>query len=183
MSGKKKRETAGRREKWEGDRRRGASGLESPARSVSQAGPFFSLLVKKTLFYSEELSLLVFSSFLAVVHPKRWSSSPRVFIFFLVFLSSLLFATSINCWEDVAFPRHVRERECVFVSQQHLRVCVSVCGFVCLCVSYHLQVNLQITGRVCLVYINVSLSACVCVCACEYLHVLFFAWCVCVCVF
>lgn len=100
----------------------GASGLESPARSVSQAGPFFSLLVKKTLFYSEELSLLVFSSFLAVVHPKRWSSSPRVFIFFLVFLSSLLFATSINCWEDVAFPRHVRERECVFVSQQHLRV-------------------------------------------------------------
>lgn len=53
--------------------------------------------------------------------------------------------------------------------------CVSVCGFVCLCVSYHLQVNLQITGRVCLVYINVSLSACVCVCVREYLHVLFFA--------
>lgn len=88
MEKKKERQRGGEKsERGIGDW--GASGLESPARSVSQAGPFFSLLVKKTLFYSEELSLLVFSSFLAVVHPKRWSSSPRVFIFF--FSISLLF--------------------------------------------------------------------------------------------
>lgn len=48
------------------------------------------------------------------------------------------FLTSINCWEDVAFPRHVLERECVFVSQQHLRVevCVSVGLCVCVCVFH-----------------------------------------------
>lgn len=60
--------------------------------------------------------------------------------------------------------------------------CVSVCGFVCLCVSYHLQVNLQITGRVCLVYINVSLSACVCVCVWVFACVVLCMMRVCVCV-
>ena len=59
-------------------------------------------------------------------------SSPRVFFYF----SSLFFLTSINCWEDVAFPRHVLECECVVVSQQHLRVLVCVSVGLCVCVFH-----------------------------------------------
>lgn len=134
----------------------------------SLSGRSLSLLVKKTPFCSEEHLLLVFPSFLAVVHPNDGLLSASIFYF-----SSLFFLTSINCWEDVAFPRHVLECECVVVSQQHLRVLVCVSVGLCVCVSYHLQVNLQITGHVCLLYKSVSLSACVYVR--EYLHVLFFA--------
>lgn len=104
-----------------------------------------SVTLKKTLFYVEERSLLALSSSLAA---GRRSPLREFFRFLSSFF--FVFVTSINCWEDVGFPGHALYCERVFVSQQ-LHEYVSVC--LCVCVLYHLQINLQITGHECFFHI------------------------------
>lgn len=71
-----------------GSETRGGGFRPQVAGVPSSPGRPLSLLVQKTLFYSEEHSLLVFPSFLAVVRPNDGLRSAS---FFFVFLSSLLF--------------------------------------------------------------------------------------------
>lgn len=123
----------------------------------SFSGRPLSLLVKKTLFYSEEHSLLVFSSFLAVVRPNDGLLSASILFspLYFFFLRPLIVGRML-----LSPGTYLSVSACL--SHNSICVCKCVCLWVCVCVSYHLQVNLQITGHVCLLYISVSLSACVC---------------------
>lgn len=114
MSGKKERQR-GREKSERGSETGGFRPQATGLPSVS--GRPLSRLVKKTLFYSEELSW--FFRPLSRSCAQTMVSSPRVSFFFSPLY---FFFTSIICREDVAFPRHVRECEGVFVSQQHPRV-------------------------------------------------------------
>jgi len=170
MSGKKSQRGGERSERGIGDggfRPRAASSL------FTQAAAFHCRWRKHRFIPRNTLSWIFSPSSQSCSH----SCSPlRKFLY----LSPLyFFLTSVSCWGGVAFPRRVR------VCLSHNIICMCKCvfrwGYVC--VLYHLQVNLQITGHVFsfLSYIGVSLSACVCmwVFACFVLCMV----CICVCVF
>lgn len=174
----RKKETAGRRkEEWEGDWRQGG-GEEGFGPQVTGLLSFLdrplSLLVKKTLLFSEEYSLqdffflfsqsctqMMVSTLRALTKKTKKQISPLHFCF-----------TSITCREGVALPRYVLEQVCLTTAS----ACVCVSGFVCV---FHIIYKLiyKLLGMYCMFVIYKCVSKCMCV------HVLLFcAWCVYVCV-
>lgn len=121
-----KTETVGRREEWEGDQRWG----------LSPAGD-----LKKTLFYFEEMFPPGFSLFLMAVQKVEGQRSPLRGIF--KFLSSFF----VNVTSVVGRMSLSQARTLLWVC-----VCFTT-ATAYVCVLYHLQINLQITGHECLSYV------------------------------
>ena len=130
-------EISGKIKRDSGEERRVRGGSETGgfrpqvAGLLSFSGRPLSLLVEKTLFYPEEHSLLVFSSFLAVVRPSDGLLSASFFIFY--FSPLYFFRRPLIVGRMLLSRGTYLECECVFVSQQHQHVCVCVCGYVCVC--------------------------------------------------
>lgn len=120
-----------------------------------------SLLVKKTLLFSEEYSLqdffflfsqsctqMMVSTLRALKKQKtKKQISPLHFCF-----------TSITCREGVALPRYVLEQVCLTTAS----ACVCVSGFVCV---FHIIYKLiyKLLGMYCMFVIYKCVSKCMCV--------------------
>lgn len=142
----RKKETAGRRkEEWEG-------GLEEEGFGPQVIGLLsfldrpLSLLVKNTLLFSEEYSLqdffflfsqsgaqMVVSTLRALnKKQKKTTNLSSSLLFHVRYLSGGCCSPQVRAWAGLS----------------HNSICMCLCQWVCVCVSYHLQVNLQITGHV-----------------------------------
>lgn len=144
----RKKETAGRRkEEWEGDWRQGG-GEEGFGPQVTGLLSFLdrplSLLVKKTLLFSEEYSLQDFFFLFSQSCTQMMVSTLR----------ALTKKTKKNLSSSLLFHVHYLSGGCcspqvrAWAGLSHNSICMCLCQWVCVCVSYHLQVNLQITGHV-----------------------------------
>lgn len=100
-------------------------------------------------------------SFLPVVVSR---CSPLI-EFFNEFISSFIFQSPFIVWGLWIFPRRVLS---LTTASARVKVCVCVCGKVCL--SYHLQVNLQMTGPTVVRSVCLEVHVCECECMCRSLH-------------
>lgn len=128
---------------------------------------------ENTVLFSEEHFLLFFFLPLSRLCAQSMVSSPRVlknnfsplYFFWRPWIVGRMLLSPGTYLSVSACLSH--NSICVW---RCLCLCVGMCVYVC--VSYHLQVNLQITGLVCLSCVSVSLSACVWVFACVVLCML-----------